>query len=297
MFFQYLAATVAAICVVSATPYSNPVLPKATVNQTFVTQTTCNSETYTYQQLAGYGFIPFNARDKYGDTIGGIGSAIALDHNANTEGTLNFQNRVHKFSITLTLMPNATVASPSGPNLRFTHLDTVLFTGPDGTPTTGLDADATGSITYPNFAELPIATYKGDGFGGPGPGGKRITVDSEGLVLNGDGTFWVSDEYAIRPPPAYIPQRNGTDSFSADSPPFYNPNFTVTPANTISGRDNNQGFEGLTLSTNGGPNDPSRKMTRLIVYGISQHTPAAIHEYVLTLPIYTNAKGKLKVAA
>ncbi|MCJ1400637.1 hypothetical protein MMC11_003845 [Xylographa trunciseda] len=348
MFFQYLAAFAAAISVVSATPISNPVSPRASANQAFVTQTTCNGETYTYQQLAGYGFIPSNARDKYGDTIGGIGSAIALDHNAwrktsdvnyegiiwtlpdrgwNTEGTLNFQNRVHKFSISLTLMPNASIANPSGPNLHFTYLDTVLFTGPDGTPTTGLDADATGAIAYPNFPDLPVATYEGDGFGGPGSGGNRITVDSEGLVLNGDGTFWVSDEYgpyiykfstsglmekAIRPPPAYIPQRNGTDSFSADSPPLYNPNLTITPSNTVSGRDNNQGFEGLTVSTDGktlyalmqsaldqegGPNDPSRKNTRLIIYDISQHTPVAIHEYVVTLPTYTNAKGKLKVAA
>ena len=224
-------------------------------------------------------------------------------------------------------MPNATVANPSGPNLQFTYLDTVLFTGPDGTPTSGLDADATGGITYPNYPELPVATYQGNGFGGPGSGGQRITVDSEGLILNGDGTFWVSDEYgpyiykfstsglmekAVRPPPAYIPQRNGTDSFSADSPPFYDPSFTVTPANTVSGRDNNQGFEGLTVSTDGktlyalmqsaldqegGPNDPYRKNTRLIVYDISQHTPVAIHEYVVTLPIYTNSKGKVKVAA
>ena len=83
MLFQPLLATAAAIAVVSAIPHSTtPVLPRAPANQTYVTQTTCNGETYTYQQLAGYGFIPSNARDKYGDTIGGIGSAIALDHNA-----------------------------------------------------------------------------------------------------------------------------------------------------------------------------------------------------------------------
>ena len=95
MFFQYLSVTAVAFSVVSALPHSSPVFPRATANQTFVTQTTCNGETYTYQQLAGYGFIPSNARDKYGDTIGGIGSAIALDHNAwrktsdtNYEGTI-----------------------------------------------------------------------------------------------------------------------------------------------------------------------------------------------------------------
>ena len=44
-----------------------------------VNQTTCDGKKFTYEALAGYGFIPSNARDKYGDTIGGIGSSIALD--------------------------------------------------------------------------------------------------------------------------------------------------------------------------------------------------------------------------
>lgn len=53
-----------------------------------------------------------------------------------------------------------------------------------------------------------------------------MTIDSEGLVFMSDGTFWVSDEYgpyvyhfgsggkmkyAIRPPNAYIPIRNGSE--------------------------------------------------------------------------------------
>ena len=42
-------------------------------------QTTCDGEQYTYQELAGYGFVPSDARDKFGDTLGGYGSAIALD--------------------------------------------------------------------------------------------------------------------------------------------------------------------------------------------------------------------------
>ena len=42
-------------------------------------QTTCNGDQYTYQELAGYGFVPSDARDKFGDTLGGYGSAIALD--------------------------------------------------------------------------------------------------------------------------------------------------------------------------------------------------------------------------
>lgn len=44
-----------------------------------VNQTTCGGTTYRYTGLQGYGFIPSNATDKYGDTIGGIGSSIAIE--------------------------------------------------------------------------------------------------------------------------------------------------------------------------------------------------------------------------
>jgi hypothetical protein len=36
----------------------------------------------------------------------------------------------------------------------------------------------------------------GDGFGGNyGSGGARVALDTEGLVLGDDDTFWISDEY------------------------------------------------------------------------------------------------------
>lgn len=77
-------------------------------------------------------------------------------------------------------------------------------------------------------------------------------------MVNGDGTFWVSDEYgpyvwlldssgtiisAIRPPEAIVPKRNGSDSFSADSPPIWEDqdDDDVSPADGPTGRDNNHG--------------------------------------------------------
>lgn len=54
----------------------------ATAANHVVNQTTCAGTTYKYTGLAGYGFIPSNARDKYGDTIGGIGSSIAIDQSS-----------------------------------------------------------------------------------------------------------------------------------------------------------------------------------------------------------------------
>ena len=185
----------------------------------------------------------------------------------------------------------------------------------------------TGYATYPGFPILPIATYTGDGFGGPGPGGKRVPVDSEGLVLATDGGYWISDEYgpyiyhfdasgrmtqAIMPPDAYIPHRNGSVSFSADSPPIYNPNEVIIPADTVTGRDNNQGLEGLTASADGtklyalmqsaldqegGPNNPNRLQARLLEYDISNpQSPQYKAEYVVTLPLYQTSKST-KVAA
>ena len=215
----------------------------------------------------------------------------------NTGGTLDFQLRVHKFAITLTPAPHATLANPSGPDLQFRYIDTIRFTGPDRTPCTGLDADVTGSISHGG------AKFQGDGFGGGGPGGRRIRIDSEGLVLDPDGAFRASDEYgpyiyrfspngrmtlAIHPPEAYIPRRNGTISFSADSPPYYNPNETIISADTTTGHDNNQGFEVLTVSDDGkllyaliqftldqegGLYNPYRLNARFIEYDISNFVP------------------------
>lgn len=314
---------------------------------TAVNTTTCNGQTFTYESLVGYGFAPSDSRDKFGDTAGGFGSSAAIDQTSwtvdhsgvytgilwalpdrgwNTEGTLNYASRVQKFEITFQPNYTATVQSPSSPNVHLKYLDTVAFTDPSGQPLTGLDADAHGPyLTFPGFPELPSATYTGDGFGGSGPGGRRVVLDSEGIVLAADGSFWISDEYgpyiyhfsptgrmlaAIRPPPAYIPQRNGTDSFSAASPPIYEPDLVITPASNPTGRDNNQGLEGLTVSPDGktlyalmqsaldqegGLKSSNRRHTRFLEYDISNPgNPIQKSEYVVPLPMYSN---NTKVAA
>ncbi|RAQ44403.1 hypothetical protein AFGD_008091 [Aspergillus flavus] len=313
-----------------------------------VNQTTCGGTTYAYTGLEGYGFIPSNATDKYGDTIGGIGSSIAIkpdswrrtapntysgivyalpDRGWNTNGTLNFQPRIHKIALTLTLTHNASAQHPSPPNLHLKYLDTILLTGPDGLPTTGLDADVTGAASYPGYPPLPAATYVGDGFGGAGPGGKRISLDPEGLAIDNDGSFWVSDEYgpyvykfspegkmilAIQPPEAILPRRNGTLSFSAASPPVYNPELTINPEDPQSGRNNNQGLEALTISPDGktlytmmqsalnqegGPKKKNRQPARLLEYDISSGTPVYRHEYVVLLPKYEDYTQNESVVA
>lgn len=201
----------------------------------------CNGQAYSYDGLAGYGSVKSDARDQYGDTIS-IGSAMTVrdwkktgdrytgtlyglpDRGWNTNGTQNTVPRVHVFQIAFSPAPEATVANPSGPNLEFEYKRTILLSGPDGKPMTGIDPDFTGGLTYPGFPTMPAATYPGDGFGGPGPGDKRVVLDAEGLVVEEDGSFWISDEYgpflyrfnekgqmvaAVQPPDALLPIRNG----------------------------------------------------------------------------------------
>ncbi|OQO07717.1 hypothetical protein B0A48_07414 [Cryoendolithus antarcticus] len=315
-----------------------PSSPSSTTSSTpAVSTTTCNGQTYIYEELAGYGYLPSNARDNRGDTLGGIGSSIAFDKDSwkklkngsytgtmwalpdrgwNTEGTLNYQNRVQKIKVLLNPNEGATVASPSAPNLILTYLDTVAFTDPKGVPTSGLDANVRGPyLSFPGIGavDVPSANYTGDGFGGNGTGGTRVSFDSEGLVIDDGGNFWVSDEYgpyiyqfnkkgkmiqAIRPPDAFIPLRNGSESFSANSPPRYDPSLAPIPGDNPTGRDNNQGLEGLTIdpkgkklyallqsSTNqdGGPTNRRTRNSRFLVYDL-KHTPARYEaEYVVQL--------------
>ena len=253
-----------------------------------VKETSCHDKTYVYNSLSGYGFVPSNARDKHGDTIS-LGSSISIeswdskdngasyqgvlyalpDRGWNTEGTLNFQPRIHKYAINFSPLAadNASSSDPAEPNLQLDYLDTILLTGPDGAPTSGLDPDFTGGLEYPGFPVLPASTYTGDGFGADGPGGHRVSIDPEALVLSSnDGGFWISDEYgpyvykfdksgkmiiAIAPPDALLPLRNGTVSFSAASPPRYDSDKVPVPEDPTQGRANNQGFEGLTITPDG----------------------------------------------
>jgi hypothetical protein len=75
MYFHLsLAATAALASLVAAAPSPINRHQKAPVGQT-----NCNGNTYTYKEMAGYGFVASDARDKFGDSIGGMGSSAALD--------------------------------------------------------------------------------------------------------------------------------------------------------------------------------------------------------------------------
>jgi hypothetical protein len=177
--------------------------------------------------------------------------------------------------------------------------------------TTGLDPNAVQPATQA-LPDLPISSTNG-----------YTTVDDEGVVHVGDGTVWVSDEYgpyvyhydhngallhAIRPPDAFIPMRkdasgNLVENFSANSPPIGQ---TYNTGNPVSGRQNNQGFEGLAMSpdrktlfillqsaliqdlnaTSAATIKVTRHNTRLLAYDLRGHEPKLVGEYVVQLPLY-----------
>ena len=321
----------------------------------------CNGGRYVYERLAGYGFVPANATDKYQDTIS-IGSAMAIsdwqmtsdgkytgvmwglpDRGWNTKGTLNYQPRVHKLRIMFD-PSGEPVDNVSGTrtNLNIEYEDTILLTGPDGVPVTGLDPDLTGGYEVAGFPLMPAATYPGDGFGGPGSGGRRLAMDPEGIFLTSSGGFWISDEYgpgvyqfdssgkmvsALRAPDALIPHRNSSVSFSSANAPIHDPVREYEPERPNHGRNNNQGFEGLTVSPDGktlyvllqsaamqegGTDRSKRKNARFLVYDIGGDNDddddrdktrtevsdgELIAEYVVELPTYINAENETRVAS
>ena len=139
-------------------------------------------------------------------------------------------------------------------------------------------------------------------------------------MLGDDDTYWISDEYAayvyqfdskgkmlqaIRSPDAFIPLRNGTESFSAASPPIYNQDFEITPEDPSTGRANNQGLEALTASPDGkylytmlqsaliqdgGSKSSTRRNTRLLKYRVKTKSVELEAEYAVQLPVLSTGK-------
>jgi hypothetical protein len=68
---------VALVAFTAASPVADA--QKAAPSSSVVKTTTCGGKTYTYNNFAGYGFVPFSAKDSAGDTLGGIGSSAAIE--------------------------------------------------------------------------------------------------------------------------------------------------------------------------------------------------------------------------
>lgn len=79
-FLVFLAGATAAVGrVLDTTPDHDNTTSSSTTSVGAVNATTCAAKTYTYHELAGYGLVASDAVDRFGDTLGGLGSAIHMD--------------------------------------------------------------------------------------------------------------------------------------------------------------------------------------------------------------------------
>ena len=291
--------------------------------------------TFVNQALVGVGRLPANLRDKFGETFGS-GSAIAVypkswartptgyqgtfymlpDRGFNVTGTSDYRARVNKLFITFTPLddPAAVPVAQRQNSVAATLTDTILLTDAAGQSLTGLDPD--GIRRAANcFPDLPQASNG------------RVSIDSESLALLPDGGFFIGDEYgpyvyrfspagrllaAIRPPEAFLPKRKVKDHFASNNPgPAAG---RRKPPEPETGRANNQGFEGLTLTPpagkflvaalqsatrqDGGASPETRRYSRLLYYDVAdRERPRLVREYVVPLPLFETADGKRRVAA
>jgi len=292
--------------------------------------------TFVNKGLVGVGRLPADLRDKLGETFGSA-SGLAIDPSSwtrtatgyegtfyalpdrgyNVGGTTDYRARLNKLAVTfnpLAERQSNTVAERQR-TVAATLADTILLTDSNGESLTGLDPGERGIRNAANgFPDLPQAANG------------RISIDSESLARLPDGGFFIGDEYgpyvyrfsatgrlvaAIRPPEAFIPKRKGWDNFSSNNP---GPGASAPePPNPDSGRQNNQGFEGLSVTPGGrflvvalqsatrqdsGSAPEARRYTRLLYYDIGDlDAPKLVREHVVPLPEFTNAEGKPRVAA
>ncbi|MBI1839376.1 MAG: esterase-like activity of phytase family protein [Verrucomicrobia bacterium] len=225
-------------------------------------------QTSTNHGLVGVGRIPSTSFDQLGpnlDTLGGIGSAIWLDPLSLTrsgdeaggftyagvlysaqdrgfgDGAQDFHPRLQSFQVQITPYYGAAPAPQT--QIALSNTATMLLTYDLTNTFTGFDA---GSLTSVNFPSSEANS----------PGKGHRSLDPEGLTRALDGGWYIADEYgpfiykfsaggnldyAMRPPAAFLPKRGPYPAANA---------FTATNLPT-SGRRNNRGFEGVSLTPDG----------------------------------------------
>ncbi|GME85676.1 unnamed protein product [Ambrosiozyma monospora] len=135
------------------------------------TTVTIDDEDYVSYGLKGYGFLPGDAVDVYGDTIS-FGSSVAYQWNSlkiengvysftayglpdrgyNVDGTNDVAARVHVFDVTFTPEDEG-----SEPNLVWNYKDSILLKDFNGENLTGLDANTT--VTQNGREDMPGVTF------------------------------------------------------------------------------------------------------------------------------------------
>lgn len=267
--------------------------------------------------LVGVGRLPADSFDQLGpadDTLGGLFSSLWLDpatltRDGNTyravlyaapdrgfgNGTTAYLPRLQQLRFAIT------PASGPGPfpqdQIALANTGTLLF-AENGHLFTGFDPDDTNFVSYPRTLDSGL----GEGL---------RSLDPEGVARAADGSWYVCDEYG---PLIYHFNPAGTLLETLGVPDAYVPrlgpsfprviNFLAASiiATNDSGRYNNRGFEGLSITPDGTrlvtvlqsplvqdgeSRNPSRN-TRILVYDLQPLSPTfhqPIAEYVHVLPL------------
>jgi hypothetical protein len=269
-----------------------------------------HGQAFVNQGLVGAGELPAGTVDFLGDTLGSFSSLQVApgswkrvgDHYEGVLWTLPDRGRNDPTANLFFDYP----ARLERLRLRFTPGDGKVELIPDGglelrdyngKPFTGADPGA-GTLVERGLT-LPAPA------GGVGAG--KVSLDAEALQFTRDGGFYVGDEYSanvyafdrdgrlrgvITPPPAIAPRSDGHPDFGSLKPP-------------ATGRRNNQGPEGVSLSPDGrtlfvalqsalmqdsaSGNAAGRMNTRVLVYDVSRAPAPAkpVAHYVMQLPTYT----------
>lgn len=306
-------------------------------------QTVVNGTVFTVKELVGVGRMAANLRDEHGETFGSISGLVAdpstwvrngnsysgifyaaPDRGYNIAGTIDYSARLNRIAVDFT--PAATGATGLGQNqigLTLTQ-STILFetlAGGGQRPFSGIDPKPGGVATGGARAATGLLPELPQGHNG------KLSLDAEGIVLLADGSRLVSDEYgpsvyrfsaggeflgALPVAASVRPIRNGVTDYSSNNATTGQP--APTPGNPTFGRQNNQGFEGLSISPDGdtlfvalqsaarqdggaGGGSATRDNTRLFTYDISDLDAIALTgEYVVQLPKFQQGASTLVAA-
>ena len=294
-------------------------------------------------ELVGVGRLAANLRDEHGETFGSISGLVAdlsswtrsgdsysgvfyasPDRGYNIAGTIDYQARINRLQVEFTPAASGATGLPQNQvGLSLTQ-STLLFESLAGGGTraiSGLDPVPGGVATggarpaAAGWPELPQA-YNG-----------KLSLDAEGIVLLKDGTRLISDEYgpsiyrlsasgeflgALPVAASVRPLRNGVTDYSSNNPTTGQP--APVPGNPTFGRQNNQGFEGLSLSPDGktlfvglqsaarqdggsGGTSSTRDNTRFFTYDLSNLDQITLKgEYVVQLPKFQQGANTLVAA-
>ena len=306
-------------------------------------QTVVNGMAFTVHELAGVGRLPASQLDEHGETFGSISGLVvdastwtrtasgytgvfyaSPDRGYNVAGTIDYAPRINRIDLSFT--PAAAGATGLGQNqigLTLTQSTLLYEQLPSGGTRvlSGLDPVPGGVATggaRPATAFLPELPQAHNG---------KLALDAEGIVILKDGSRLISDEYgpsiyrfsatgqfmgALPVANSVKPARNGVTDYSSNNPTVGQS--APVPANPSYGRQNNQGFEGLTLSPDGktlfvglqsatrqdggtSGTSATRDHTRLFTYDIENLDNIALTgEYVVELPKFQQGANTLVAA-